>query len=117
VGDPAQSSWPDVSEATRARDEALGGKTRRRFYLPINYRNPAEIFAVAAAVIDRDVAPGSLPRAVRVTGISPVLRTVAAGELPAATTGRSGLYVAFSRATHRLTVLDTDPSWQPQSGR
>ena len=181
VGDPAQSSWPDVSEATRARDEALHGKTRRRYHLPINYRNSAEIFAVAAGVVDRDVLVDSLPRAVRVTGIAPVLRTVAAGELPAAvrrataelrdavsgtvgvvcampavaeveswlaevpagttvlgsldakglefdgvlvvepaqilseaTTGRRGLYVALSRATHRLTVLDTDPSWRPQ---
>jgi hypothetical protein len=31
-----------------------------------------------------------------------------------ASTGRRGLYVALSRATHRLTILDTDGSWLPE---
>ena len=33
VGDAAQSAWPDLPEALRARDEALRGKQVRRFHL------------------------------------------------------------------------------------
>ena len=69
VGDAAQSAWPDLDEARRARDEALRGKQVRRFHLSTNYRNSAEIFEFAAEV----VAPGrcrtpTCPIAVRRTG-------------------------------------------------
>jgi DNA helicase IV len=71
VGDPAQSSWTDPREAARARDEALGSRTRRRFTLTTNYRNPAEIARLAEKVLLR-AAPGTpAPAAVRSTGVSP----------------------------------------------
>jgi DNA helicase IV len=85
VGDPVQSTWPDVAEATQARDTALGKRTaRRRFTLRTNYRNSAEIFNLAARVV-RDVASDDeLPRAVRDTGIAPSIEVVVPASLPGA---------------------------------
>ncbi|MEV4756366.1 AAA family ATPase [Micromonospora sp. NPDC049559] len=85
VGDPAQTAWTgDPEELVRARDKALGRRQRHSFTLTTNYRNSAEIFEVAAAVI-REVYPDlELPRAVRTTGVAPVARTVPGGRLPAA---------------------------------
>ncbi|WP_433889696.1 HelD family protein [Streptomyces sp. CA-111067] len=71
VGDPAQSSWTDVEEAARARDEALGTRPRRRFTLTVNYRNPAEIAEVAATVLKLAMPGMESPRAVRSTGVLP----------------------------------------------
>ncbi|MBD0738628.1 HelD family protein [Streptomyces sp. CBMA29] len=71
VGDPAQSSWTDVDEAARARDEALGTRPRRRFTLTVNYRNPAEIAEVAATVLALAMPGMESPRAVRSTGVLP----------------------------------------------
>jgi hypothetical protein len=73
VGDPAQTAWiGDPEELTRARDGALGRRRRNEYTLSTNYRNSAEIFAVAAAVI-RTVSPDlPLPTAVRSTGVDPV---------------------------------------------
>ncbi|MET8832935.1 AAA family ATPase [Micromonospora sp. NPDC004540] len=86
VGDPAQTAWTgDAQELTRARDQALGRRRRYRYELTTNYRNSAEIFAVAAAEIRRVHPDLALPTAVRSTGVAPVELTVAAGELPAAT--------------------------------
>ncbi|WP_405094300.1 AAA family ATPase [Micromonospora sp. NBC_01392] len=86
VGDPAQTAWTgDPQELDRARDQALGRRPRRRFELTTNYRNSAEIFAVAAAEIRRRYPDLALPVAVRSTGVPPMERTVAAAELPAAT--------------------------------
>ncbi|OIV37591.1 helicase, partial [Mangrovactinospora gilvigrisea] len=71
VGDPAQSSWIDTEEARAAREEALGSRRRRAFTLTVNYRNSAEMAAVADRVL-RLAAPGTEPpRAVRSTGVSP----------------------------------------------
>ncbi|RKR87496.1 DNA helicase IV [Micromonospora pisi] len=86
VGDPAQTAWTgDPRELAQSRDKALGRRARHDYTLSTNYRNPAEIFAVAAKVI-REVAPDlALPTAVRTTGIEPVELTVSAGELPGAT--------------------------------
>jgi DNA helicase IV len=85
VGDPLQSTWPDPAEAAQARDSALGkGTTHRRFSLRTNYRNSAEIFELAARVV-RDVAsPGELPRAVRDTGIKPIVDVVSPAAMPGA---------------------------------
>jgi DNA helicase IV len=71
VGDPAQSSWSDVDEAARARDEALGNRPRRRFTLTVNYRNPAEIAEVASTVLALAMPGSPSPRAVRSTGVLP----------------------------------------------
>ncbi|MGN9804428.1 HelD family protein [Micromonospora sp. L32] len=86
VGDPAQTAWTgDPQELDRARDQALGRRRRHRFALTTNYRNSAEIFAVAAAEIRRLYPDLKLPTAVRSTGVEPVALTVAADRLPAAT--------------------------------
>ncbi|XTZ18705.1 HelD family protein [Micromonospora echinospora] len=82
VGDPAQTAWTgDPTELVRARDQALGRRKRHEFTLTTNYRNSAEIFAVAAAEI-RTVHPDlPLPTAVRSTGVHPVALTVPAEQL------------------------------------
>jgi len=52
VGDPLQSAWPDPEETMVARDNALRTvRTKRQFVLRTNYRNSAEIFALAARVL------------------------------------------------------------------
>lgn len=71
VGDPAQSSWTDPDEAALARDEALGARSRRRFTLTVNYRNPAEIADLAAKVLALAMPGMESPRAVRSTGVVP----------------------------------------------
>ncbi|MGC5052902.1 HelD family protein [Micromonospora sp. DT48] len=82
VGDPAQTAWTgDPQELTRARDQALGRRRRHRFTLTTNYRNSAEIFAVAAREIRRAYPDLALPTAVRSTGIDPVQLEVPAPEL------------------------------------
>ncbi|WP_433353981.1 HelD family protein [Micromonospora saelicesensis] len=73
VGDPAQTAWTgDPDELDRARDQALGRRKRHDFTLTTNYRNSAEIFAVAAAEIRRLYPDLPLPTAVRSTGVEPV---------------------------------------------
>jgi DNA helicase IV len=80
VGDPAQSSWPEPEEAARERDAALGDRQRRRFELTVNYRNSAEIAAVADRVL-RLAMPGARPpRAVRATGVEPAFVAAPGGE-------------------------------------
>jgi DNA helicase IV len=72
VGDPAQAAWADAAEADRAMQSAVGTRRRSTFTLTTNYRNSAEIFAVAARVI-RAVHPDiELPSAVRSSGLAPV---------------------------------------------
>jgi DNA helicase IV len=71
VGDPAQSSWPDPAEAQRAMDEIAGSSPHRRFRLSTNYRSPAEVFDLAAAVVRRAYPEADLPEAVRRTGVDP----------------------------------------------
>ncbi|MFG3423089.1 HelD family protein [Micromonospora sp. NPDC048063] len=85
VGDPAQTAWTgDPEELTRARDQALGRRKRHHFTLTTNYRNSAEIFAVAAAEIRRLHPDLPLPRAVRSTGVDPVELVVPPAELETA---------------------------------
>ena len=83
VGDPAQSSWPDPSEAARSRAEALEGKELHEFHLSTNYRNSAEIYAFAAAYAQRVGLDADLPDAVRRTGEEPQV-TGPVGDLEAA---------------------------------
>ncbi|TDC39622.1 ATP-dependent DNA helicase [Micromonospora sp. 15K316] len=86
VGDPAQTAWTgDPAELTRARDQALGRRRRHHFTLTTNYRNSAEIFAVAAAEIRRLDPELALPTAVRSTGVDPVELAVPVAELERAT--------------------------------
>ncbi|WP_329178605.1 HelD family protein [Streptomyces sp. NBC_01477] len=107
VGDPAQSSWSDVEEAARARDEALGSRPRRRFTLTVNYRNPAEIAAVASTVLALAMPGMESPRAVRSTGIVPRYEVAgqdlgadvrrAAARLLSEVDGTVGVVVAMNR--------------------
>ncbi|MEU7752903.1 AAA family ATPase [Micromonospora sp. NPDC049101] len=86
VGDPAQTAWTgDPDELDRARDQALGRRKRHDFTLTTNYRNSAEIFAVAAAEIRRLYPDLPLPTAVRSTGVDPVELVVPATGLATAT--------------------------------
>jgi DNA helicase IV len=85
VGDPAQAAWTDVAEARRARDAALGSRRRHEYTLTTNYRNAAEIFDLAAAVIRRAEPDLELPTAVRSSGVAPRNVRVAAGQLATAT--------------------------------
>nr|WP_202452001.1 UvrD-helicase domain-containing protein [Streptomyces sp. SID4948] len=107
VGDPAQSSWSDMDEAARARDEALGSRPRRRFTLTVNYRNPAEIAEVASTVLALAMPGSESPRAVRSTGIRPRYEVAgddlgadvraAAQRLLADVDGTVGVVVAMNR--------------------
>jgi UvrD-like helicase C-terminal domain/AAA domain len=85
VGDPAQAAWSDTAEASRAMDAALGSRRRHEYTLNTNYRNAAEIFELAAAVIRRAEPDLELPTAVRTSGVPPVNRVVIAGALADAT--------------------------------
>jgi DNA helicase IV len=84
VGDAAQASWPDAAEARQAREQAFGSKVRSLFHMDTNYRNAREIFAYAADVIRAEVPDADIPKAVRETGVDPVITSVAAAQIPAA---------------------------------
>ncbi|MFF4890502.1 HelD family protein [Micromonospora chersina] len=100
VGDPAQTAWTgDPQELARARDQALGRRRRYRYELTTNYRNSAEIFAVAAAEIRRVHPDLPLPTAVRSTGVAPVERTVPAAGLAAATAAAARALLAEVEGT------------------
>lgn len=100
VGDPAQTAWTgDPEELTRARDQALGRRKRHHFTLTTNYRNSAEIFAVAAAEIRRLHPDLPLPRAVRSTGVDPVALVVPPAELEAAVVAAAGALLADVEGT------------------
>ncbi|MEH1169632.1 AAA family ATPase [Micromonospora sp. CPCC 205539] len=100
VGDPAQTAWTgDPEELTRAQDQALGRRKRHQFTLTTNYRNSAEIFAVAAAEIRRLYPDLSLPSAVRSTGVDPVELVVPARGLEAAITEAAASLLAEVEGT------------------
>jgi DNA helicase IV len=82
VGDAAQSSWPDATESAVAREEAFGTQPRRLFHMDTNYRNAREIFDYAAAVIRRSVPDADIPKAVRETGVEPVVGELGAAVYP-----------------------------------
>ncbi|MDO5082031.1 helicase [Arachnia propionica] len=119
VGDPAQSSYPDATEAERALDDLVGRAPLRRFTLSTNYRSPAEVFDLAAKVITRVFPEATLPRAVRTTGLEPrLVRTDADHLAPAIrdqlidlaghVSGTIGVVVPPSRfrEVQRLTMSD-----------
>ena len=84
VGDLAQSSWEDLDEAEKAREEAFGSVPRRAFHMTTNYRNAKEVFAYAEKVVREHVPDADIPTAVRETGVDPVDVTVPAADLTAA---------------------------------
>jgi DNA helicase IV len=80
VGDPAQSSYPHQDETSRAMAELVGRGPSRTFTLSTNYRSPSEVFALASKVIMKVFPDADLPKAVRSTGVEPLLaRTTRAG--------------------------------------
>jgi len=81
VGDPAQSSWPDPDESQHALGDLISGHPHRTFRLSTNYRSPSEVFELAAAVVQRAYPQADLPRAVRQTGIEPLLLAVDEADL------------------------------------
>jgi len=81
VGDPAQSSWPDLDESQQAQAELIGHGPSRSYRLSVNYRSPAEVFALAAEVVSRAFPEADLPEAVRHTGVDPELLATTPGRL------------------------------------
>ena len=115
VGDAAQASWPDLAEASRAREDAFAGQERRAFHMDTNYRNAREIFDHARDVILPLVPDADIPEAVRETGVRPVDRVVEgplAEEVAEAVSAAlrevdgSVAVVTPRRWEHRLSVLD-----------
>ncbi|TDC83661.1 AAA family ATPase, partial [Actinomadura sp. 7K507] len=95
VEDPAQSAWEDLGAAREAMEAALGGerpasggrrrsrkpapapaRARHEYELTTNYRNSTEIAAVSARVLARALPEARPARAVRTSGIDPVVRVV-----------------------------------------
>ncbi|HYP45760.1 MAG TPA: UvrD-helicase domain-containing protein [Propionibacteriaceae bacterium] len=81
VGDPAQSSWPDSAESSRAITDLIGTGPQRRYRMSTNYRSPAEVFDFAARVVVQAEPDADLPQAVRSTGIHPQLQVAPSGGL------------------------------------
>ncbi|MGA5706139.1 HelD family protein [Streptomyces cellulosae] len=114
VGDPAQTS---EAGGVGSWEGILGPYVEDRWEhhrLGVNYRTPAEIMEVAAAVV-RDAHPGfEPPSSVRATGVRPWARAVA--DLPAATadavkelTPQEGrLAVIAPRELHRALAARLD---------
>jgi hypothetical protein len=108
VGDPLQSAWPDPAETVAARDNALrGARSRRHFVLRTNYRNSAEIFALAARVLADQSSAADLPVAVRTTGVEPSVITVPSEAAPAVILGAvEELLTQVSGTIGVITALD-----------
>ncbi|MDO5630049.1 MAG: AAA family ATPase [Mobilicoccus sp.] len=81
VGDLAQSSWPDLEEVGQAVRELIGTAPHREFRLSVNYRSPAEVFALASEVVKPSFPRADLPTAVRSTGVEPELLTTSSSAL------------------------------------
>ncbi len=94
VGDPAQSSWPDPAETDRVIAELIGHAPHRSFRLSVNYRSPAEVFALAADVVRRGFPGADLPEAVRHTGVEPELLATSADGLTGLVAGRAAALLA-----------------------
>lgn len=75
VGDPAQSSYPNLDETRRALRDLIGRGVSRNYRLTKNYRSPAEVMELAGQVIKAVYPDADLPTAVRHTGVAPRLLT------------------------------------------
>ncbi|MBB1483616.1 AAA family ATPase [Tessaracoccus sp. MC1865] len=84
VGDPAQSSYPNQEETSRALNEVVGRAASRTFTLSTNYRSPSEVFEFAAKVITKVFPDADLPKAVRSTGVEPSVEATTTEALPRA---------------------------------
>jgi DNA helicase IV len=99
VEDPAQSAWEDLDAARQAMETALGGerpsrgrrrsrkptpRMRHEYELTTNYRNSTEIAAISARVLARALPEARPARAVRTSGIDPIVRVIPEPDLAAA---------------------------------
>ncbi|MGH9062893.1 MAG: HelD family protein [Acidimicrobiales bacterium] len=99
VGDIAQATGPHAATSWDAIAGLLGGGRGRvrMAELSVNYRTPSEVMDLAAEVL-AVAAPGLRPpRSVRSTGVLPVVRRAAPGELAAEAAGRARLELARVR--------------------
>jgi DNA helicase IV len=123
VGDPAQTAWTgDPGEPTRARETATGHRKHHEFRLTTNYRNPAEIFSVAAAEIRRIAPDLPLPTAVRSTGVEPVQLTVPHDQLRETVTKAVAQLLdevdgTVGVVTPEAATRDEVAQWLPESSR
>jgi DNA helicase IV len=126
VGDPAQSSWPNLAESEKALQDLIGSSPNRTFRLSTNYRSPAEVFELAAKVVSREFPQADLPVAVRSTGVEPELLSsteealvgdldAVLGRMADAVQGTIGVIVAPSRLS-ALAAADL-PTAAPNAGR
>ncbi|GAA2451889.1 AAA family ATPase [Actinomadura vinacea] len=136
VEDPAQSAWEDLDAARTAMDVALGAaepagrpagrsrnrrsrsgrrkpsprRTRYEYELTTNYRNSTEIAAVATRVLELAL-PGAHPaRAVRESGIDPVVRVLPRPEHSAATRDAVADLLGRVEGTIGLILPTGDPA-------
>lgn len=114
VGDVAQSSWPIQSETDEAMAELVGRAPHRQFRLSTNYRSPAEVFELAAKVIQRVFPDADLPHAVRSTGVEPALLVAPRDQLMEAIGEQVAELAAQVEGTIGLVV---PPSLVPQVRR
>ncbi|WP_262403029.1 HelD family protein [Actinomadura sp. CNU-125] len=116
VEDPAQSAWEDLDAARAAMESALGGERRGRgrprkraprarheYELTTNYRNSTEIAAVSARVLAEALPDARPARAVRTSGIDPVVDLVPESDL--ATAARAAAEDLLHRVEGTIGVI------------
>jgi DNA helicase IV len=107
VGDPAQSSWPDAKEAERAITEMVGTSPIRNFRMSTNYRSPAEVFDLAAKVVQAVYPEADRPQAVRSVGIPP--RLAVAGPAGLAASAADELAALLGEVDGTVGVIVAQP--------
>ncbi len=117
VGDWVQSAWPDVQEVRDALATVLGKSRLRQVELTTNYRTSTEVAALAARLLQRIAPDLQAPKAVRSTGIEPLLVTGSVlVELPAQVEallaqvgGTVGVVAPYGLVSQVRDVLPHDP--------
>ncbi|MDX3457236.1 AAA family ATPase [Streptomyces sp. ME02-8801-2C] len=106
VGDPAQTAEPG---GVGAWSDILAPYVQDRWEharLGVNYRTPAEIMDLAAAVVRAERSDFEPPTSVRSTGVRPWVRAVGGGECPAAPSALEELAGAVEKAVGELTPVE-----------
>ncbi|MEV5569129.1 AAA family ATPase [Spirillospora sp. NPDC052269] len=133
VEDPAQSAWEDLPAARAAMDAALGGEqpsrnrrgrgrgrpaprsartVRHEYELTTNYRNSIEIAAVSARVLAKALPEARPARAVRESGLDPVVRVVPAEDhLTAARAATEELLTQVDGTIGLIVPMPTADAW------
>jgi DNA helicase IV len=84
VGDLAQASGPSSIRSWGEVLDTYAGDRWRSAELTVNYRTPSEIMSVAAEVLRVADPTATPPQAIRSVGEEPMVRRVAADEVPEA---------------------------------